>query len=662
MSLFSFLVPTRHRVQLVHRLFKSIVDTTAMLDGLEIVLGIDSDDEESKAISNGALQIKKVVSPPGSTMGMLNSSCFDVSAGRYVMLLNDDVILRTKNWDQIISAVASLYQDDVCLIHVNDLLFRDKLCTFPILSRRACLEIGVCPSEYRRYRIDDHIYDIYRLLARLGHQRTVYLPDVIFEHENYTIQAQGHQSHEFRSVDNKVYIPDQEIIKEDARLFEETFGERQEAAIKLARLIDQSRYERFLDSQTVMNRSILANSRGSPRAKKGGVVEPVYYPKTYSEESVRTTIAVVTSDFRKEHAQKCLSSIKEYTSNYDLIISDNNATRDFSHPREINRILQAVRSDFLVIMDDDVFVEPGWLDGLLRSIDDATAVVVPMHKDRNGMFSFSGVYLAGDDKGTHGHTVDKPDFPRAVQCYCSALLLIDMRKCGHIFMDEAYEKYFFDLVHSLRVWELGLKAVCTPDVVVTHLGGATLNHGSVRADEVLKRDCEIFVKDWVDSGRLAKIGEEMWQKDPYLKALRETPQRTRWLFNNLEQLTLGDFESRVKELLGASHDYPLFRYALMQRVYWGIPVLIKKVIRHGIEEGISGFRAGKPGHAKERNQEQLPRWESLKFYLLLGSQAIAMFAMRPVVGRILRRLIGAKKYSELKRWWNDLISNKRTKS
>ncbi len=268
MSLFSFLIPTRQRIDLIHRLFQSILDTTAAIEGLEIVLAIDSDDDASKAISHDILQIKKVILPHGATMGTLNRACFNISSGRYVMLMNDDVILRTKNWDKIVSSAASLYQDDIVLIHVNDLLFREKLCTFPILSRRACLEIGVCLSEYRRYRIDDHIYDVYNLLALLGHQRIVYLPDVVFEHDHYTTRAKGYPTHLFRSVDKKLYVPDQQIIQVDARIFDQKLEERKEAALKLASLIDKSRNERFATSQLVVNRSILADVQDSYSYRK----------------------------------------------------------------------------------------------------------------------------------------------------------------------------------------------------------------------------------------------------------------------------------------------------------------------------------------------------------------------------------------------------------
>jgi len=40
-----------------------------------------------------------------------------------------------------------------------------------------------------------------------------------------------------------------------------------------------------------------------------------------------------------------------------------------------------------------------------------TGVVTPLHKDKTGTLSFSGLYLTGDGRGTHAHTLDRPERP-----------------------------------------------------------------------------------------------------------------------------------------------------------------------------------------------------------------------------------------------------------
>src|SRR5439155_13020859 len=168
----------------------------------------------------------------------LHRRCFDSSTGRFVIFMNVDVVLRTRDLDRGIYAAFTSFGDDIGLVYVNDLLFREKLCIFPVLSRQACLQIGVCPAEYRRYRIDNHIFDTYNLLAFWGHRRIIYLPDVVFEHFNHQSTPQV-EAEKFVSEDGKVYVPNPEILQVDAPLYDSLFQKRTEDALKLAMLIEQ---------------------------------------------------------------------------------------------------------------------------------------------------------------------------------------------------------------------------------------------------------------------------------------------------------------------------------------------------------------------------------------------------------------------------------------
>src|SRR5262249_29358493 len=138
------------------------------------------------------LPVRRVVVQPGRTMGTLNSAGYDACAGQYVMLLNDDVVARTPGWDRRIRRCFRAHADGILLVHPNDTVFEDRLCTFPVVSRTYCtLAGGVCPSVYARYRIDDHIEDVFNLLGVLGERRIVYLPGVVFEHLNYVLHPAG---------------------------------------------------------------------------------------------------------------------------------------------------------------------------------------------------------------------------------------------------------------------------------------------------------------------------------------------------------------------------------------------------------------------------------------------------------------------------------------
>jgi len=184
----SLLLPTRHRVALVHRLFESLARTTADLQGLEVVLYVDEDDPASQEISHPTLSLVKIVGMPGLAMGSMNRACYAASHGRYVMLINDDLIFRTQEWDIRILDTASRFADEIVLIYGNDLDQEDAVPTFPILSRTACEILGeICPRAYLDLYIDVHLLDIFKQLRRLGHNRILYLRDVVFEHMHHVV-------------------------------------------------------------------------------------------------------------------------------------------------------------------------------------------------------------------------------------------------------------------------------------------------------------------------------------------------------------------------------------------------------------------------------------------------------------------------------------------
>ena len=254
----SFLLPTRGKPDLAGRFLRSLRDTAHYPQEIEVILGVDADDPQSHAIACEGLAVKTLILPPGLTMGALNHACFGASTGRYVMLINDDVIVRTAGWDSTVYATLARFDDDMAMLHVNDLLFRERLCAFPILSRRACLEIGVCPTCYRRYRIDDHIGDTYRLLACLGHERRVFLPDVVFEHENYTTASAA------RRVAARAFTPRMarstywsRKLSPPTRDFAARFEERKRDTCKLARLIETQ----ALESRQAAYETLLAKVR-----------------------------------------------------------------------------------------------------------------------------------------------------------------------------------------------------------------------------------------------------------------------------------------------------------------------------------------------------------------------------------------------------------------
>jgi len=262
------IVPTRGRAEQLAALLAGLAATTADRDAVEIILVTDADDPASRDVACTRLQIRDVVVPPGQTMGALNAAGYEAARGRYLMLLNDDVIPRTPGWDDVVRRIFAFYPDDIAMVHVNDLVMQRHLCTFPIVSRTYCrIAGGICPREYRRYRIDDHIEDHFNLLNVLGQRRIIYAPDVVFEHDNYSVNGDGLRQ----------YFSDPTILAQDAPVFQRLFEERKRTALQLmARVAGRTkvpaRWRRKLDR---VHDSFALRTPDRQRIFTGGqIVEP----------------------------------------------------------------------------------------------------------------------------------------------------------------------------------------------------------------------------------------------------------------------------------------------------------------------------------------------------------------------------------------------------
>lgn len=181
----SLLMPTRGRPALVERFFQSVVDTTSILDQVEVILCVDDDDVESHALGDARVKFTRLIGPR-APMGVLNTKCLKASSGDIIILVNDDMVFRTPGWDTTLIAVDASVADKIYLAYGNDLLKKGDLCTFPILSRHTCdLLIEPYPPEYRGAFIDVHLFDIFKRVKHAGFDRIIYREDVVLEHLHF---------------------------------------------------------------------------------------------------------------------------------------------------------------------------------------------------------------------------------------------------------------------------------------------------------------------------------------------------------------------------------------------------------------------------------------------------------------------------------------------
>jgi hypothetical protein len=203
----SLILPTRERPEQLRRALESLCATAEHPESIEVVLYIDRDDDASKAFEFQGVRLVRIVGPRTS-MGRMTADCYAASTGSCIMLGNDDMAFRTPGWDQRVLREISSVPDGVLLLWGNDL--ETGAPAHPFLTRQLIqLMGGVCPVEYRRILIDTHIYDIFRKLHSLGHNRFRYLPDMVIEHlcpsaGKAAVDSVYNKSH--TSADEQTYI------------------------------------------------------------------------------------------------------------------------------------------------------------------------------------------------------------------------------------------------------------------------------------------------------------------------------------------------------------------------------------------------------------------------------------------------------------------------
>ncbi len=184
-ALISLLLPTRARPQWARGFFDSLVALTDVSDRLEIVMYLDDDDESSRGLTHEQLTIRAIVGPRQG-MGANNTACSREARGELLMLANDDVVVATRGWDQALRRCHARFPDGIYLAWVNDRFKKHRLSTFPVLSRRVCEVLEEpYPLAYNGGLIDVELFDIFTRLRQLGHNRLIYLDDVVFEHLHY---------------------------------------------------------------------------------------------------------------------------------------------------------------------------------------------------------------------------------------------------------------------------------------------------------------------------------------------------------------------------------------------------------------------------------------------------------------------------------------------
>ncbi len=183
----SLLLPTRGRPQQCLNFLNSLANKANNTKHIEVILCVDEDDRTSHNLSLDGLSTSIIIRPR-QTMGKYNTDCLREATGDIIFLVNDDVEVKTQNWDQNVREMDAQYPDGIYLGYPNDLFKGKKQPTFPILSRTLCnLLKNPFPGTYKGSFIEYHLLDIFKRLERKKIHRIHYLKNTIFEHMHHRL-------------------------------------------------------------------------------------------------------------------------------------------------------------------------------------------------------------------------------------------------------------------------------------------------------------------------------------------------------------------------------------------------------------------------------------------------------------------------------------------
>ncbi len=141
-KLISVLLPTRGRTDVLKKSLQSLIDTAADTTNIEIIFGIDQDDavvadylkaEIAPILQSAGIEARaNVFKPLGyENLHVYVNTLANSSSGEWLFFWNDDGVMLTENWDQIIDS----YTGEFKLLAPRDNHNGHPYAIFPIVPR-----------------------------------------------------------------------------------------------------------------------------------------------------------------------------------------------------------------------------------------------------------------------------------------------------------------------------------------------------------------------------------------------------------------------------------------------------------------------------------------------------------------------------------------------
>jgi GT2 family glycosyltransferase/SAM-dependent methyltransferase len=225
--------------------------------------------------------------------------------------------------------------------------------------------------------------------------------------------------------------------------------------------------------------------------------------------------------------RRCLETIRDNTMaiGYEVILVDDTADADTKrlleqvhgsrvlvnernegYLRSMNRGAALARGEWIVLCNNDIEVQPGWLEAMLECAesDESVGVVAPKFISPDGSLCEAGAIIWSDGTGANFGRGDEPgrfqyEYRREVDYGSAAALMVRGQLWTEVGgFDERYlPMYYEDADLCFEAHERGWRVLYEPRAVVMHVEGATagtdLEEGHKRYQEANRPK---FVEKW----------------------------------------------------------------------------------------------------------------------------------------------------------------------
>lgn len=245
-----------------------------------------------------------------------------------------------------------------------------------------------------------------------------------------------------------------------------------------------------------------------------------------SQNSVTSIIVVTHNNLR--YTQECLRAVLEHTTvPYELLIIDNGSsdetqqwlskfcrqhaqcrsifnTSNLGFPKAVNQGLRMANGDNVVLLNNDVVVTDGWLEGLLQVAQnyENVGLVGPMTNEISGAQKDRTAWYVTLEHMKHHASVTRELYRNVVyeavrvRFFCVLITKKALKLCGGL--DERFTPgNCEDDDYCLRVQRAGLTIYIARDVFVHHYGSKSFTRqGQEWFQEILKQNTKRFYAKW----------------------------------------------------------------------------------------------------------------------------------------------------------------------